>query len=271
MNKIVVPTDFSKNAASALRYAINIANHFGAHILLIHTYEVQSRTGMLINVRDFIKKDAETDLSKVVKSIKTSLHHGTTLEARAIEGPTVDTICRFAKGVDADMIIMGTQGATGLKGIVMGSIATGVIKTSKLPVLAIPDEFEYRPLKSVTLALDSEVTNNPDILAPLIELCKAYKANIKILHVKKEKTIALVDAGIDTFLSDTPHSFHLVDAEDVNEGITRFVEEEQPDMLCMIRRNRSFFEQLFHSSMTSKKASHTKIPLLVMDDRLTDD
>ncbi len=63
----------------------------------------------------------------------------------------------------------------------------------------------------------------------------------------------------------------MVDADDVNNGINPFVDQEDPDMLCMIRRNRSFFGELFHSSLTRKKAAHSKLPLLILDDRIADE
>ena len=73
MKKILVPTDFSTPAYNALEFAIHLANHFGGHIELIHVYEVIHKTGMLKSVRDFMQRDAEEQLSRVVKLVKAQL------------------------------------------------------------------------------------------------------------------------------------------------------------------------------------------------------
>lgn len=269
MKNIVVPTDFSDNANNALEYAIQLAIHFGSKIHLIHTFVVPSQTGMLVSVRNFMKKDAEEELSKIVKKYKSRFIQDASMEATAIEGSTHQTIKGFAKGIGADLIVMGTQGASAVKGIFIGSNTSKVIGKSEVPVLAIPNDCTYRPIKDITLAVDDKVISSEDVLRPLNRLAKSYEAHVSVLHVEKEMVASGggVDVGINMFLSEVPHSYNTVYSDSVKEGLDRFVDRVDADLLCMIHRERGFVGNLFHKSNVNSEAFDSKVPLLVVYDK----
>ena len=265
MKKILVPTDFSKNANNALRYAINIANHFEAEIHLVNVYEVRSTTGSFKSIEDFMKEDAEKDLSKIIKEIEASLHRSTTLRGRAIKGFPVETICSIAKKEKMDLIVMGTQGASGLKEIFLGSNAEGVMKNTLVPLIAVPNEFQYRSFKEVLFPVDSGIVADTEILKPLIELSKAYRAKVKVFHLETEKAVVGYDPGIEYSLKGIDHSFESEpSALDINQTINFKVVRENIDLICMIRRERGFWERLFHRSVTQKEIFHSPVPLLIL-------
>ncbi len=267
MKKILVPTDFSEHANNALRYAINIGNYFEAEIELLHVYEMHSIISSTTLVREYLKEDAERDLSDNIRSFKDLVFGKTILKGRSIDGGPVDTICSLANNEDFDMIVMGTQGASGLKEIFLGSKTFGVMKQTHIPILAIPNSFTYRPIKDITFAVDSGIVAEDDVLNPLLELAKAYKSNIKVLHLEKEKMVVGYDPGIDFSLGDIPHTFHRIyGSNDVNGVVNLFVFEENSDMLCMIRRDRDFWSNLFHQSVTTKEIFDSPVPLLILRD-----
>ncbi len=267
MKKILVPTDFSEHANNALRYAINIGNYFEAEIELLHVYEMATIIGSATLVREYLKEDAERDLADNIRSFKELVFGKTILKGRAIDGGAVDTICSLANNEDFDMIVMGTQGASGLKEIFLGSKTSGVMKQTHIPILAIPNNFTYRPIKDITFAVDSGIVAEDEVLKPLLELAKAYKSHIKVLHLEKEKMVVGYDPGIDFSLGDIPHTFHRISgSNDVNGVINLFVFEENSDMLCMIRRDRGFWSNLFHQSVTAKEVFDSPVPLLILRD-----
>ena len=161
---------------------------------------------------------------------------------------------------------MGTQGASGLKEIFMGSMTVGVINKSEVPVLAIPSGYPYQPLKEITLAIDSEILRTSDVVDPLINLANTYSAHISILHVDKTKKVVGVDAGVDIYLSDVNHSYHLIKDYNINDGIDRFVLKSDSNLLCMVHRKRGFLDKLFHKSVTDKEAFNSPVPLLALHD-----
>ena len=86
MKKILVPTDFSEHANNALRYAINIGNYFEAEIELLHVYEMHSIISSTTLVREYLKEDAERDLSDNIRSFKDLVFGKTILKGRSIDG-----------------------------------------------------------------------------------------------------------------------------------------------------------------------------------------
>ncbi|MFK7773121.1 MAG: universal stress protein [Saprospiraceae bacterium] len=269
MKKILIPTDFSKYANNALRYAINIGNYFEAEIELLHVYEMKTLIGSATVVREYLKEDAERDLADNIRSFKDLIFGKTILKGRAIDGNPIETICSIANNEDFDMIVMGTQGASGLKEIFLGSKTSGVMKQTHTSILAIPNSFTYRPIKDITFAVDSGIVADDKVLQPLLELSKAYKSNVNILHLDKEKMVVGYDPGIGISLGDIPHSFHRISgSNDVNGMINLFVHEENSDMLCMIRRERGFWSNLFHQSVTMKEVFDSPVPLLILRDTI---
>lgn len=265
MKKILVPTDFSKNANNALRYAINIGNYFEAEIHLLNVYDVNSTTDSYKPMREYIKEDCERDLSDTIRKFKTSILGRTKLQGRGVEGNTTNIICSIADHENFDLIVMGTQGASGLKGIFLGSRTAGVMKKTETPLLAIPNNYKYRAFKNIVFPVDSGIVADRDVLLPLLKLAKSYKSNIKVVHLDTEKIVIGYDPGIEYFLKDIPHSFHrLSSSKDINGIINFLVTQDNSDMLCMIRRTRSFWENIFHKSVTTKEVFDSPVPLLIL-------
>jgi nucleotide-binding universal stress UspA family protein len=267
MKKILVPTDFSEHANNALRYAINIGNYFEAEIELLHIYEMKTIIGSTTFIREYLKEDAERSLADNIRSFKNLIFGKTILHGRAFDGNLIDAICSIANNEDFDMVVMGTQGASGLKEIFFGSDTSAVMQQIRIPILAIPNSFAYRPIKDVTFAVDSGIVADDEVFHPLLKLVKAYKSNIEILHLDKEKMVVGYDPEIGISLGSIPHSFHRISrANDVNGIINLFVFEENSDLLCMIRRERDFWSNLFHRSVTTREVFDSPVPLLILRD-----
>ena len=149
MHSILVPTDFSENTQTALSYAIDLANHFSCKLILFNTYKLKHRAGMYIGVERMMRKESREQMAQLIRTVRPKLKGNTTLEGKVAKGEAVSTIIRAAKKLKVSLIVMGTQGASGLKEVFIGSTTNGVIKGSKIPVLAIPAGFEYRPLKTI--------------------------------------------------------------------------------------------------------------------------
>ncbi len=267
MKTIIVPTDFSPNATKALRFAIQLANRFSAEVHLIHAYELHSRAGMLMNIRDFIRKDSEKQLIQVMEQVKGDLLYTASLKSKTLQGDAIDVISQYADNHNADIIVMGTKGASGLKEVFLGSNTEGLLKSTTKPVLAIPSDFSEHSFDKITLAVDAQVINELDVLEPLRQIAKVNEATVQVLHVEKENKSAVIDEGIDVFLADVKHDFHIIKHSSISAGIKAFNEETGANLLCMIRRKRNFLEKIFHTSITEEKAFHANIPLLVLQDR----
>ncbi len=265
MKKLLVPTDFSEHAENALNFAINAANHFESKIYLLSVYQVHSPTGSMKDINQFLKDENESQLSKLVKKHKTALFHDTSLEAKTLNGSTINTIARFADDNEVDLIIMGTQGSSGLNEIFIGSNTVGVIKRANKPILAIPCGYRYQPFKKIVLALDESNSFPKEQISPLLTLAKSYKSKILVYHIAEPDEQNGVSPSIKEYLKGMDYSIHEnIGISDINEGINAFVKRNEADMLCMITRKRRFLENLFNPSVTRKEAFNSPVPLLVL-------
>ena len=133
MKTLLVPTDFSSNAASALDYAAAIANHFGSTILLVNTYKAPRRADMFVSIDEFIRQDAQQQMDEQIKRVGPELKNGATVETFLLQGEIVPTLLRFAEQKEVDLIVMGTQGASGLKEVFIGSTTSALMTQTRHP------------------------------------------------------------------------------------------------------------------------------------------
>ncbi|HEX6810841.1 MAG TPA: universal stress protein [Planctomycetota bacterium] len=140
IRRIVCPTDFSPTAGHALEYAAEMARSFGAELVLLHVvpemnYPLRS-FGMawsLPHLHEELHKHAADEIEKVRKTIGTGVDVRTELR----DGEAHAQVLACAKAQNADLIVMGTQGHTGLKHALLGSTAERVVRLAECPVLTV--------------------------------------------------------------------------------------------------------------------------------------
>lgn len=270
MHSILVPTDFSANTLTALNYAIDLANQFACKLILLNTYKLSHRAGMYIGVERIMKQESKEQMTKLLEEIRPKMHSKASVEGKVAKGEAVQTIIQAAKKLDVSMIVMGTQGASGLKEVFIGSTTNGVMKGTNCPVLVVPSDFEYRPLKTIALSIDEKLIDNKTSLEALRMIIYRYDAKVCSFHIaeQKEQVIPKMKEDLSKLLSGIKFSFSGIQADEsgINTSIQHFVKENQADMLCMIKRNRGFWGNLLHNSVTTKEVFHSTVPILVLHD-----
>ena len=262
MRKILLPTDFSDNAAQALDYAVALANRIGSvQLTLFHTYEVHSNAGMFVSVTSFMQKDAADQVLKLIQKVEPALKNGVTLDSQILRGDTVRLITDFAQHNQYDLILMGTQGASGLQEIFLGSITNAVMQRAELPVLAVPSGYIFQAVDKIVFAVDEAGIAQPSITRPLVDLARALDVPVCVFHQAEPFEKDGIDPSIDIFLEGVEHSFHYeLEEERIVDSINRFVADTGAQMLCMLRRRRGFLEEVFHVSVTTREVFNAPVP-----------
>jgi nucleotide-binding universal stress UspA family protein len=138
--RILCPVDFSDISTRVLQIAADLANRFGADLHVIHVFQLPATTIMEAvyedpaNMEDKIKKRLNDKLKEFVQETKKPDVKITTGVYKGI--PDVEIITA-ARENQADMIVMGTQGKTGLSHVLLGSVAERVIRHAEVPVLTV--------------------------------------------------------------------------------------------------------------------------------------
>jgi len=140
IKRILCPIDFSETSEHALRYAIDLASRLGADVRMVHAYQLPTYAlpdGALLARPDFVA-ELTTELQKQMDELTHRYSgHGVDLEGKVVEGLAFSEVNRVAKEEKADLIVMGTHGRTGMKHLLLGSVAERVVRTAEIPVLTV--------------------------------------------------------------------------------------------------------------------------------------
>jgi len=273
MYKILVPTDRSDNAKHALAYALNLLKGRKVEFILFQSFEVPVYTAdMPIQIDTLgheellriLEKDAEI-LRKTYAESRFSF--STIIEVGSLSFNTNALVDELS----IDLIVMGTKGASGWEGVIIGSNTSDVIQAASCAVLAVPHEAEIAAPKTFLFATDNKGLSSNDVLAPMIRLAKIHKAHIHLMNVLDEGKMTTVDEAVaglklDHQLEEIEHTFHFEYGQDKVQSIENYVNTHDIDLLAVVPRRNNFFDAIFHRSVTRKLALHSKVPLLAMHD-----
>jgi nucleotide-binding universal stress UspA family protein len=137
---LLVPVDFSDHSAAALDLAIELARAAQGTIHLLHAYEVPLGAippygialpgALLEQVRDAAARRLEKSAQGVVAA-------GVRCEPHVLHAAPAEAIADAAASVGADLVVMGTRGLTGVKHVLLGSVAERTVRIAPCPVLTI--------------------------------------------------------------------------------------------------------------------------------------
>jgi nucleotide-binding universal stress UspA family protein len=137
---ILVPVDFSENTPAVLAWSAHLAEEHGSRITLLHAYhlpvEFQQLEGAYLPP-DFwqsVRTEAETALRGYAENLQ---RKGVRVEIAVCEGYAATVIIEEAAQRRADLIVIGTHGRSGLKHLLLGSIAERVVQKAPCPVLTV--------------------------------------------------------------------------------------------------------------------------------------
>jgi nucleotide-binding universal stress UspA family protein len=139
---ILVPLDFSTHSERALQTAIDLAKTFGARIHVLHAYHLPIQVAtpdQIVLPRDFWTAVRDAAARRLEKAFQKVSAAGVEGETHLAEMPAVQAITQTAEKVGADLIVMGTRGLTGLKHVLLGSVAERTIRTASCPVMTVKD------------------------------------------------------------------------------------------------------------------------------------
>lgn len=267
MKQILLPTDFSENSKKAIFYALDLYGTEDVRYTLLNTYFVSSSRAQMAthHLRSEMEEYAEVEMKKLKEEIL-ERYSKASIRLRDEYGTFVDVISSFGKR-DFDLIVMGTKGASGLKQVFLGSNTWDAIEEVQLPLIAVPEDAVVRPLKKIVIAIDRKEFSSKAKFEELIGLAKRNNAEVTILHVGlsngfvsgQKQQVAEWFQGVDVHFAWTKDN-------DVEHGIHEYSEQHGSDLVVLINRKKSFWESLFHSSVTKKVAFHTDVPLFALHD-----
>lgn len=193
-NNIAVLTDFSSNADTALRYAAALARVYGAKLRLAHAYlpptSAYAAPEAALAIKTF--EDRREDLENRLLA---------QTEAAFLKGIKCATMLRIGAPVDlpedlhdADLIVVGTSGASGVEKAVLGSTAERIFRSSHIPVLTVGPH--ARSIDSGKMSLSDVLyvtdfsTGATMAFSYALSIASENSAKLVLLHVVEDKDVA---------------------------------------------------------------------------------
>ena len=140
--RVLVPVDGSAPSQRALAHAITLIRDPAAdEIVLVNvqspnTLDVSDISGVMTAAED--REFATSESEKVLRRAeRVCRKEGVRFRARAGLGPVAETIARFAREFEADQIVMGSRGLGAFGRFILGSVASGVVQHSRVPVTIV--------------------------------------------------------------------------------------------------------------------------------------
>ncbi len=145
IRRVLVPVDFSDHSQNALRYAVAFASQFGAELILVHIVEQMVYPGDWM-YPPLASSDFATEKREQILERLKQLSAGVGVKARQIVrlGRAWQEVVEIAKEQKADILIIATHGYTGLKHVLLGSVAEKIVRHAPCPVLTVrPEERDF--------------------------------------------------------------------------------------------------------------------------------
>ena len=269
MKKIIVLTDFSEQSGFALKAAADLAKKHNVELLVVHMLElnqamISSPDGIYIEQTVFLVKLAEKNLKEF-------------LDKPFLEGLTVTPVIKHYKVFseldaiadehNADLIVMGSNGAKGLEEVLIGSNAEKVVRNSKTPVLVIKGEVGEFKIDRFVFACDFNDDNLPAFqkAREFSELVNA-KMEIVFINTPNDEFLSNRDAyqKINKFLTkaNTGQQVEIYNDYSVEQGILNYGNTILADAIAMPTHGRKGLSHLFNGSIGEDVVNHSKIPVI---------
>lgn len=274
--RILIPTDFSRNALNAVRYALDLYQGDTCDFYLFNVYQRKfSTVNMAVPETgepgyESSRDQSEEQLLKLLQQVRlhedNPKHHFYTLQQF---NSLVDGIRDVVATKDIDLVVMGTKGATGAETLIFGTNAVNVMEEIRdVPVLAIPSGHAFVPPKEIVFPTDFKSSFKRKELHPLMDLARSHKSVIRILHIRKEPALSSTQeankALLDEIMANVDHEFHEISDIKLHHGIGAFIESRGSDMIVFMNRKHKFFGSILTQPLVKKIGYNYDIPILAL-------
>lgn len=232
-----------------------------ARVYVVHAYLAMKRADTMINVNRILKEETDEQLRELMNHIE--IPEGVSYKTKSLKGDPVNAIAKYYKKIEADLIIVGTQGEQNDPEIFLGPVSGGLLKQTKFPILIIPNNYQIEKIDKILFALKSMVINDPDKLIPLKFLLKKFNAQLQILQIKTPD-ITPEDLVVSDKIKKLKAPIEYTEAENIYQGLTEYITNTDFDLVCVMRRRRKFLELLFTRSLTKKDTLNSPVPMLIL-------
>lgn len=271
---ILCPTDFSECSLNAIEYASRLGEKYQARLVLLH----------VLNREDYLKispLDSEGTYQKQfveekLKSLQNTVHEECLLNGlqqcsfEIREGKIVKETLEYAKEIQADLIVMGTEGMNDLRINYVGSRTSSLVERSDIDVLIIPRKVYFKAPRKLVYATDY-LEEDKLAIQKVIEFAEKFDSEVDMIHISQthkalDKSLHMtVVEEMKPFIRYDKVNFVLKSYRDeLALGLENYLLLSKGDILVTLSRKKDYFDQIFSKNLSKKMSYFLSKPLWVI-------
>jgi nucleotide-binding universal stress UspA family protein len=275
MKTILVGTDYTPAGNRAVRYAAEMAFQYGARLVIVHATQLMMVSESPLDLRYILEEMEALDRKKMNAlhiHLQKKYDHRLHVLTEVSTGFVADMIEKKSHQYAADLIVMGMPQVDFLSKKIFGSHGVRVLSNAHTPVLIIPENGRFRPIKKFVLAADGQAIKNKRVLQWLQQLRIDLSTELHYLHIQDELYPQMLSSYWkklhDTFDTDDAN-IHEIKAvpRHTAELIHHWSKKQKADWIIAIAHERNLFWDLFHESISKKLAYLSRLPVLLLHDK----
>lgn len=284
MKKILFPFELDNPIyKEAYIYAVRFARNLNTEVILLNTFSIEADDD--ITQEKYAKqiKDnwirAYNEISKFNKyyledHARVDDELRIKFDYRFIHGFLKDEIKNIAREEEVGFIFLPVSEKKETNKRQLEIIRDNIFEKNRASLLVIPSQGSYRPVRNIVFSIDlKRIKNFAYYLEEASHFARAFDANIHFLHIiskdnqsvrEDSEEYQMVQKVIE---KNSRHLFRQEVSKNVVEAVNRYVEENQADLLAVVKHHHFFLETLFHKSFTNEITLNSKVPVLVMREK----
>lgn len=275
MKKIIVPIDFSEHSEYALEAAVKLSKNNNAEILALHMLEMSDS---VLN-----STDSEQNQKAIFFLRLAEKRFNDFLDKPIFEGANIKPIVKHfkvfsevndvAQEHNADLIVMGSHGSSGLSEIFVGSNTEKVVRHAEIPVLVLKHKFNKEHLNNVVFASDFSA-ESVNVYLKATKLFRDFNADVKLhlLYVNlpsdRFRSTNEIDELVSSFLMKAEGNLdkfthvNFVSDYTVEKGVLNFANKIGADLIAVSTHGRTGIAHFFEGSISEDIANHAILPVM---------
>ena len=272
IDNILFPTDFSETAGKAQIKAIELSKKLNARLVFIHVVEIPAYAPHVEMISIGMVTETMIDSAKQkLKELSTKAkeEHGIRVDYSCYSGHVYDNIIRAAHLANADLIVMGTHGTSGISEWLFGSNAFSVVNNTTIPVLTINFHSDQNTFQKIVFPFNENLLTLKKI-NQVIALAKTFNSTVLLLGFagenSNEELVSLHKKGEELSRAFTTenirNTFSMSLGNNYADEILQFAAKEKADMITVATNRDHTIGHVFESKPEKKLVNHSEIPVL---------
>ncbi len=273
MKTIIAPTDFSPISVNAVNYAADMACTTGCDLLLLHIYPlpvIVSEVPVPVYGEDISEEYQKEKMEKLREDLLFRTKDRIKINMQIEQGDILTKIEECCSLVNPYAVVMGPETVGTIGQLAGAAVTSELIKDLQWPVIIVPDNVHFNNIKRIGLACDFKKVVTTVPVEEIKKMVKEYNAELHVMNVNDSAEAAYAPETIEEsgmlqeMLYDVQPKYHLINNNNIEEGIEQFADANQLDMLIIVPKKHTLLHRLFAKSQSKQLALHSHVPVLAV-------